>query len=354
MGTYIVRPAARDTPSVLFELGSASRAASVLRGNLSLQAHGRSWIPHRADDIPPFAWPSRNRTSATRVLGAAHTPHGAAVPDGPGRLQRLRVRRDGSASISMRAYGFRPEAREWHDPYDDSLPETSTWRTLGVDFSARSGAEIVLVTVDGAAYFKHRRRTWQLQLGRISPDAVTIEGPRFLVQPRGSAASLQGRVLYPGTADVELQVDEDGHARIFVSPMVPTDFDALEIDARIDAHASDVTGSGPPQGFTLADPGEDEAQRAAGVDAAQPVYEVLYRETSSVKMGGGDRRPRARSSCVVVLTLQHGTPPEILPGGPGHHTLARVGGQEIVYREHLIEFSPPAPYPEQREHGATP
>jgi hypothetical protein len=84
---------------------------------------------------------------------------------------------------------------------------------------------------------------------------------------------------------------------------------------------------------------EREKKRRARLQAQGKVlFNKLYRHVSSVKMGGGDRAPKAQNSSIVVLTVQTGEPPAVRVTPRDSEALLSVGKQPVFYREYLITF----------------
>jgi hypothetical protein len=337
--------------TTLFHAAAVPRVAAQRRGHFTVTALGRDWICP-PNPPGPMAWSAWRRANTLQAYRAAITTRTGAAPLGPGQMMRVRAFR-GGGSVSMLAGGFqqldehgKPTGREVDD-------DTRIWRTLGVDTSGRCGAEVLLVTVGGATGLKDRHRIWEINLGDLAADHVSIQGRRFTVSPPGSKATLTGTMVYPPTGYITYRppgAGRQGRLRCAMTPPGKSNEEMLQesMSSKLsevrklaegldweDPNAIELEIEAPfdiPK-ETTADPAKEQAD-------AQAMLNKLFRHTSSTKMGGGDRFLRAIGSCVVVLTIQSGQAPPVAVAPKDARELLTVGDLRVRYREHLITFEP--------------
>ncbi len=353
-----------------FNYAAATSRAAGRRGHFALRGLGRQWIVEPAKP-GRFDWPAPRRQNTQQVYEGRWTSHRPATPTGPGRLGVAQAARSGSGSASMVASGYEeidpPEGREKAE-----VEKSLVWRTLGVDYSGRSGAEALLVTVGGAVGLKDRRRVWEANLGDVPADRVKIEGVSFTVRPEGTNATLRGTVVYPPTAHLAYrppQEDAGGRIQIGMVPPGVSNAEMLEesLEQKLKEVAETIRRRRPPR----AQDEDEEDETAVRHDSPEEIaaafddieidvkfrvrranerlrkrmqaegkvlFNKIYRHVSSIKMGGGDRGPKAKNSCVVVLTVQTGEAPQVKVLPMDHPALLKVGPQIVHYREYLIRF----------------
>jgi hypothetical protein len=357
-GSYVLRSGwQQDREFVtIFECGAhpSGRAASR-RGNFSVFGLGREWI-RRPQPAPDRAqWLSASEFNVVNVHAAQVGGLQAARPQHRGVMQRVRVRRDGSGSVSMSGEGFLtlPDPRgSWAEVEPVGYPYTpKSWRTMGVDYSGASGAAAALVFVEGHVGLGDRRQAWEADIGEVPAERVNIDGLRFTVWPADTRASLAGTVVYPTTAHIEYQPPRDGRGgRLVIWRSKPEKAWEVELQASLERKIEQIS-----KGFIRQtdDDFENELNIILDlplVDKRSPdlkallerqhlgYFAKLYRHSSSTAMGGPNRGPQARASWVIVLTIQEGDPPEVQPVEFPEDELLRIGGQAVDYQEYLIEF----------------
>ncbi|MFP4054260.1 MAG: hypothetical protein ACLFV7_10415 [Phycisphaerae bacterium] len=339
-----------------FHAASGPIDAAELRGHFTLSGLGRHWV-RPVGNAEPLSWPNVRRANALQVYESLLTERKGVRPLGAGHLRRVRAFDGGTGgSVSMLAHGFaevdgKKRNREVDDP-------ASLWRTVGVDTSKRSGAEMLLVTVGGAVGLKDRRRVWEIDVGDVPADRVQIDGRRFTIRPADSNATMTGTMVYPPTGHLSYLPPHDGtggRIRCAMTPPGKTNDQMLE-DSMADKLAEvrrlaegvhwedgDATSIEIEAAFNLP---KDEPQSRQLQKDAQAILNKLFRQTSSVKMGGGDRFPKAVNSCVMVLTVQEGNAPTVTVADKNAQELLRVGDVPVRYREYLLTFesdNPSAP-----------
>ncbi len=344
------RDPGRDAMLVFRGAGGVPAAAGA-RGHVSLTALGRTWVSALGGaDGDAFAWPAAARANCLRIHESLLNDRRAAVPTGPGRLTRVQARRDGAGSVGMLAHGFR-EVRPGR--LGGGLEDAQAWRTVGFDASGASGAAAVVVTVGGAVGLADRQRVWEMEVGPVAADRVTVDGRRFVVRPAGSAATLVGTMVYPPSGHIEYVPPaggRGGRVRCHMTKPTPSNQQLLERSLEEAAEAiermtRDAGGGDDAEPdpdaeidltFILEEPDPDREARLQ--EEGKTVLNKLYRHTSSIKMGGGDRFPKAASSCIVVLTVQDGPAPEVTVLGADDEALLRVGPLRVRYEEYLLTF----------------
>jgi hypothetical protein len=215
---------------------------------------------------------------------------------------------------------------------------------VGIDYSRTSGAEAMLIFVDGAYGAGPRELAWEAAVGDVPPERVGVSGNTFTVRPAGTDATLRGVVLHPPTAMLNYRPPHAGRAgrvQVWMHRPKLTHEQVFErsverladLDTPLPAAHADLPGGG------LAGPTvTDRARLARRREEARRIYRKLLDATSSIKQGAGDRRPRARSCFVVVLTIHAGAHPPVRVCDGDTEALVAVGDQKITYRENYVLF----------------
>lgn len=374
-----------DAVTVLRRAGGPWPAAH-LAGNFTVAALGREWIT-----CPPqpgqSRWPARQFTSTVQIHAAAQRDVlQAAFPAVGGRSLGVRPFGTGGGCVAVECDLFS------HDdvrtslaggPCADVRPLNGgrLRRTLAVDYSGISGAEVLIVIVDEVAGFLPRQPVWQAFVGPLGRDRVAIDGGTFRVAPAGTGATMTGTMLLPAGAVLEYAAppaDAPGaHGRIeaWFSPRGATNAELfrqshdkkrgavgewLEQDElerehaeRMDAKTSKYEDGRRGQkglGDLVA---ERMMKEVAGVDADRAAAQRQAREAQAAAMlaklaagmagdpqgNGADRMERARGTFVTVLTIQSGPAPKVSAGDGKSPALLTVGRQTVTYSENVIEFA---------------
>ncbi len=341
----------RDFVAV-FECGSGAPQAAGAMGRFSLYGRGREWI--RRDHAPrgTYRWPRVFQQNALQIHRNRIAELDAMQPAAGGRLQRLRVTPAGSGSLGYRSGPYRLA-----DGSDGGGKEEAgyTWSTLGADYSGASGADCLLVLVGGHYGFRDREVLWPLAIGAVPESRVRITGNTFTVRPDDSGPYLAGTFVYPGRVrfaysrpeptagavlEVRFRTPQEGNHEKFLAGMTDK---ILDLDtwsgptAGGTGPARDTTIDGIDAGDLLVDP-DEAATRAEDLEAALAVKAKIFRVTTSNKMGGPDVVPRVVNHAVLVLSVQDGQAPEVVPAALDEDHMLRVGGQTVYYWEYLVEF----------------
>ncbi|MFW5733102.1 MAG: hypothetical protein ACOCZU_07795 [Planctomycetota bacterium] len=337
--------------TTLFHAAAVPRIAAGRRGHFTVSALGREWIcpPNSPAELH---WPTARQSNALQAYRASITSRTGAAPLGAGRLMRVRAF-DRGGSVSMLAGGFQ-QLDEQGKPTGKEIDEdTRIWRTLGVDTSGRCGAEMLLVTVGGATGLKDRHRVWEINVGNIPAEHVSIQGRTFTIAPPDANATLTGTMVYPPTGYITYRPPAEGRqGRIRCAMTPPGKTNEQMLQDSMAAKLNEIRKLA--EGVDWEDPNTIELEIEAPFDIpkettkdpardqadAQAVLNKLFRHTSSTKMGGGDRFLRAIAGCVVVLTIQTGEAPPVVVAPKDARELLTVGDVGIRYREHLITFEP--------------
>jgi hypothetical protein len=283
----------------------------------------------------------RARLNVVQVGRSLQSGFGPANPAGPGRVEQVRVRRDGTFSLSTSMVSF-------CDDKGQPIPESHGWRTVGGTYGGPSGAAAVLVVVEGMVGLANRQQMWSLQLAGVLPAAVTVTGREFMAPLAVGGLSLRGLFVYPSSVFIEVEPGPEGGTYIRAQREKPgEDLDRLidkatdNLEAQIDQlrrqSGNDEEFSFEVRSVALEEEGDTERDRAALRDH-QLAYLKLLQATSSIKMGAPDRKERTRSNWICVLTLQVGPPPPIRVLDATSDALLTVGSQTVIYRENLVEF----------------
>ncbi len=337
--------------TTLFHAAEVPRIAARRRGHFTVSALGREWIC-TPDSPAPLAWPTARGSNALQVYRASITSRTGAAPLGAGRLMRVRSF-DRGGSVSMLAGGFQQLDEQGKPTGKEVDDDTRIWRTLGVDTSGRCGAEMLLVTVGGATGLKDRHRVWEINVGDLPAEHVSIQGRTFTIAPPDANATLTGTMIYPPTGYITYRPPADGlSGRIRCAMTPPGKTNEQMLQDSMAAKLNEVRKLA--EGIDWEDPNAIELEIEAPFDIpketskdpvkdqadAQAVLNKLFRHTSSTKMGGGDRFLRAIAGCVVVLTIQTGEAPSVVVAPKDARELLTVGDVRVRYREHLITFEP--------------
>jgi len=342
MGAYVMRSGWNDASDfvTIFEFGRGASSADALRSHFSVYGLGREWIHRHHEPFGSFKWPDHEDLNVMQVNEALTVPQGDAVPQGDGYLGRIRASRDGSASVSMHSGGY--ASAENDSSEDEQLEGSKSYRTLGVDYSKRSGADALVVLVDSTTGVRKRQRVWEVNLGDIPASQVKIEGPTFLVKPSDTKATMAGSVLFPETMKIEYIPPKDGKSgRLRIHVPKPGKSTTAMLESSIE---QGTAASGDPDALELPDEFKIDLNKgkydwSSHRNAARRVAKFLYKYTSSTKMGGGDRGPKVAGSVVVVLTIQNGPPPKVeaLADLEGD-AFIQVGPQKVRWAEWLVKF----------------
>ena len=327
-------------------LAGGSPAPAIAPCGQFLLATGSTGWARPARDLPPFAWPDPAHWNVVQVLKSESTARGSAAWTGPGERSRVEVRADGSASFGMRGGPFREADAD--APNGGELEESHHWRTVGIDTSGRSGAGTALVFVEGNDGLRDRQQAWQMAVGDWPEGSVRIGDRRFEVRLPGEKRVLAGAVLYPVSAHIAYEPNHPGGGRLRIYRWPPGTRAPEALENAMDRLEKDLgtflgrAGGAEPERdlreFRLEEE-TDPTRSKAGLERLQQLYFLkLLRETSSVKMGAGDRAPRARDSWVVALTISDGEPPPIRPAVDENGPLLWIGPQAVRYDEHRIRF----------------
>jgi hypothetical protein len=340
----------------MLEMGAhESDLAASRRGNVSLFGLGREWLRRPVTQPGTFFWPAVENFNVVNTHRAQVTSLKAVWPRDGGRMQRMRVNRDGSGSVSMYANNFLTRASP------ESAPETveafaypyepRSWRTVGVDYSGRTGAAAALVFVEGHVGLADRRQAWEADLGDVPTNNVEIAGLTFTVTTAGSKATMRGTVVYPTTALIEYQPPQGGRGgRLQIWRTKPERAADVDLIASLDRKMEEISLA-----FTrkVEDDVEEDLRLALDLpleDKSNPseierlkrqhlnYFAKMFKHTTSTSMGGPNRRPQAAASWVIVLTVQEGEPPVVEPLPFEDENLLKIGGRPVYHEEYLLEF----------------
>ena len=364
-GRFAFRSGEGDEPFItLVDLDQSSPEAASSVGHIALRGGGRWWLasPEATVTGEPDPRPRRADRNVIAVLASPVTREAAAVPTRGGSLHRLRGNRDGSGSVSLLYGGYR-ELRPEGEPSEEL--DVKGWRAVGIDYSGASGARALLVIVDALTGTGGRQRVWQMHIGDVAADRVELGDRSFTVRPEGSDLVMTGTIMLP--AEVTLSYDpprsvERGGTRggvvraMLTQPMEGTE-DLLERSIRsgggIDSapslpdEFSELMGDGGGGGL---ESGEERAARLASQrrrrEDAAALRSKVRLHSPSVKMGAGDRGPRASTAVVAVIAVHRGDPPRIrVPGEDDPLGLLRIGGdsggkagQRVMFTPNLVTF----------------
>ena len=346
LGGYVFRSGwdlARDFVTLVELAGGPSQAAAGA-GNVRLFGLGREWITVPAATGGPFAWPLRRERNVIQIGRAPLTSQKPLYPVAGAALAQVRAHRPNLGCISLQHQHFseRPPAEGPLGRSDRSRVELLlARRVIGVDYSGVSGAEAVLVFVDGVYGAGPRTRWWQIHLGEVSPEEVTIRFNTFEVRPAGAGATLKGTVVYPDTAHLAYRPPEKGRPGLLLAwPTKPK----LTNEEMFRESFEAARRLGGPRTRRADDGGlrekavESAQARQRRRADAEVAYGKLLEATSSIQQGAGDRRGRVRDSFIVVLTVQTARPPAVHAAPAGDETLLLIGKQKVTYRENYFLF----------------
>lgn len=310
------------------------------RGHFTLSGLCRDWVCE-----------SPGGYNVVHVHPAQVTRMPAVFPKETGHVMQARFTRDGSGSVGMIGHGFvDPNGQPVESIGFPYAPKS--WRTMGVDYSGASGAQAVLVFVEGHAGLGDRRQAWEADIGDVTADRVTIDGPSFTVKPPGTKATMRGTVVYPVTAQIDYLPPGNGRGgRIRLWRHQPEKVSDIDLEASLERKIEAIrlsfarqTEEKPDTDLTLALDLELDDQTPSKAAAAQlerqhlNYYAKMYKHTTSTSMGSPNRGPQARESWVIVLTIQDGPAPAIQALPFEDPALLKVGNQIVEHQEYLIEF----------------
>jgi hypothetical protein len=344
---------------VIHEMGGDNVLSAAARHNFSVFGLGREWVARARADAGDLGWPVHERQNVV-VIHPPEPFEAQIVPTYPAHFTETWFRPDGSGSVGGHASigGFllgseipslytvkgripveNPDVKAWSD-----LRGCGSWRTVGVDYSGASGAEALLLVVDGVPYAAGPR-SWELDLGDVKESEVTLGPADFVVRPAGAKASMKGTFLHPGNLVLRLvPASRGGGTRLSVwlnKPVPKTDGPSLEAVGGPDAPGR----KGALDDFELDEkPAKKEvppsvAAAEARDKAVKDLYYRIHDQISSISMGAGDRWRKAKVTTVVVLTVQTGEPPAVKLGAEKESLTLRVGGQTVWYTEYLVRFA---------------
>lgn len=328
-------------------LACEPRPAAGAAGSFAVFGLGREWIarPRLADGL--FTWPRRGDENVVRISRAPRSGEKPLVPIAGSALAQVRANRPGVGCISLeqRHFAERPAGGGAAPPRAlrrDDVVDLHVRRVIGIDYSGASGAEGMFVFVDSVHGAGRREKAWEIDVGHLPADRVTIADNTFVVRPPGTDATMTGTVVFPESPLLNYRpphAGRGGRIQAWMSrPKLTHDqmlHDSLQPRRDLDAP---LVGNGQGAGRLKPAPQAGKEAEVRRRREAAAVCRKLYEATSSIKQGAGDRRARARSSFVVVLTIQRGEAPAVaVPGGPDEPLLT-VGKQKVYYRENYVLF----------------
>ncbi len=339
----------------IFTGATRPRPTAQAAGHVVVRGLGRTWLAPPSPSQQPFAWPRRADMNVLQIHKASVNDSGPAVNAAGGRVHDLHAvpaadgRPSGSGSVSI-TYGdfietdLRNEASRTRSEAMNDVAKG--WRTIGVDYSGRCGAPALMVTIDTLYGTEPRHAAWEINVGDLTSDEVVIDGATFTLKPRGSKATLRGHVLHPETAALAYRPPKDGTSGRLVAWMdKPTAGPKPMLDANLNGQGmpGDPPGAGDPvlDGMKLESRSEREARlrrERQRKRTARLLQEKIFTATTTAKMGAPDRWPRARNTCVVVMTVQAGKPPRVDALDDKQEAMLRVGDQLVTFRPYVILF----------------
>jgi hypothetical protein len=344
MGTYVL--GAGSGRCVYFRGGAGHDDAAGSRGDLYLYALGREWITAHSALEGDFSWP---RAADRNVMAIAQESKAGqvavVVPRCAGRIDRVRFDRsnggfDGSGSVCMRADPDSGTSRRWRRSAEVFGSEGgwgvggSAWRTIGVDFSGASGADVLVVIVEGAVLSGAEfARCWAMDTGPVAPERVSTGPSTFDIRADGTNASMRGVFLMPGDVDVSYLRPGDGKSgriRAYLNVKRASGDVPLEHIVRAKASGTGVEADLP----AVAEPGRGGGGNSRVDERIPMAIDTLRRGSYSAP----NADQMGTNACVVVLTVQSGDPPhvELAPNRDGQ--LLKVGGQTVFYEDSVIVF----------------
>jgi hypothetical protein len=366
MGAYAFRSCWDDPNGLLLcvRQGRGPLPAANLAGHLTLSGLGREWLAHTGP-VDRSGWPARASLNVVQMLPAARVAQGAAFPAAGAELLAVRAEEGQGGCVAMVQTLF--SQSDTHAAPSGAMSRRVASadighirRTVAVDFTGRCGAPALLVTVDEAFGYGVRQPVWQADLGRVSPERVRVKGNAFAVKPGDGGASLRGVFVHPGYAHVAFIPREEssgttgGWIRVWFRTPERSDrelFDesladgldqAERLDNRSVKSADKIRKHDPALGMLLADfeAGDPEGEKREWQRRQKESAILLEKVVSSGAALGetDDRAERGRSTCIGILTIQTGTPPEVRVTERGDTALFTVGERRVVYRGNLVRF----------------
>lgn len=345
MGSYVLGDPNRDR-FLYFRGGSGPDSAAALRGDLCLYACGREWMASHAVAPGDFSWPKagiRNGIALVQEDKAGHKT--ALVPGMAGFIDRVRFDRtnallDGSGSVCMQAdsdvrlSGRRGRGGDVFRFEGGGGIGGSEWCAVGVDFSRASGAEVLVVLVEGVTLVgADADRYWEMDAGPVSESDV-VRGPgTFLVSPPGTNVTLRGTFVRPAGVDVVYVPPngvQGGRIRAFLNRKVTNKDLSLDHAIRTKAFGVDVEADLRTAEEAKGDEKMESLRRAQSAVLAEIIRKESYAAASADMRG--------TNSCVVVLTVQRGEPPRVEPAATSGGFLVKVGGQTVFYEDSALVF----------------
>lgn len=346
MGSYVLGGGGNADRFVYFRGGAGPDQAAAIRGDVCLHAFGREWMASHAANPGDFSWPNaRNCNTINLAQENRAGQRVAIVPRSAGYIDRIRFDRakgpsDGSGSVCMRAdaEGVSPDrAMRGAGVFGlegGGLLGGAAWRTVGADFSGASGAEVLLVIVEGCFVGNGDADCyWEMDTGSVSADRVVTGPGTFLVRPSGTNATMQGTFIHPGVVDVTYAPPEGtrgGRIRGFLNTKTTSKDLSLDHAIRTKAFGADVDADLR----TVDEAKGDERRDLSRQRLSAAMQELLRRESYSA----GGLGQLASNACVVVLTVQQGEPPRIEPAPKSGGYMAKVGEQTVFYEDSVIVF----------------
>ncbi|GDY15105.1 hypothetical protein LBMAG53_39830 [Planctomycetota bacterium] len=365
-GLYALRNGWDDNACVLtFEFANhALGGGAQRRGHLAFSGLGREWFRRPETPYGQVGYLPASRLNVVQVNPGKVTGNGAAIPYLGGKPRRVRAEADGSGCLAIDGFGWvDPAGSPTKQVGDPSAPFPGiTRRTVGVDYSKRSGAEAVLTVIESQVYLGDREQVMEFDLGDLPATAVECEGAVFTAKPAAGGAVLRGQVLYPATAQATYVPGVEGASgRLRLWRTKPGDDQSRlalrSMEGKLDEveeslgggknRAADPTSDGPPK--FLVD-GDDAltamiSQLSGQADAIAKQHFSLYAKlykysrgfTIHVK-GDNDRPVRVKNHWVVVMTLSSGPPPPLVVLPITSDNLCTVGGLSVSYEEHQVRY----------------
>jgi hypothetical protein len=305
----------RDALTTL-QTGGEGFTSPYAAGDLYLHALGRPWLLWHGGE----AYANANNLSIRDFLPTRHA-----------RLLHAQYETDGSGSVTYQIDGFRPvqinDPKKMRLEYTGAVdPEMAAVRAFGVDYSRRSGAEVLIVMADTIARAAFREKVWRFDLGDVKEEGhgadarygLSVKDNWFVSKPRPSprmpdapaGASMKVTVIAPGKVELIDRNYGEGGRRTMVE---------VKIDRFVD-HLEKVVKKGPdPDGS----PGPDEDLEN---------LEAQDRQTQRKRLGP--------ITVFTILTVQSGDAPAVSAAGKGDQTVLTVGGQSARFDGKRIVFGP--------------
>jgi hypothetical protein len=353
MGVYVLRGGWSDQAFLtLFTGGAGPREAAALRGDFAIAGLGRDWVWPRGTLPGDFSWPRRLDCSAIQLeRDGGGGRRVAVVPRSAGYVEPVHILRDGSGSLCMRADGQEPFSRRPDRSFDafgiEDGPSVggTAWRTLAVDYSGASGADVLCVIAEGDVAGEGVDRYWELDVGPVPPEHVAIGPGSVLVRPPGTDATMKLTFLYPVLPAIGYRDpigDRGGRVRASLNPRTVNRDLSLDHSIQVKAFGPDVEADLR----TVEEVRRDEKSEAAWRRQEAAMADFIQRRTSA--NGGVAQSVRVAGTCVVALTIQRAAPPEIVPPtDSGADFLFQAGGQTVRFDGAVATFDAVR----QREHA---